>query len=376
MGRSKEVTCICRPALGSAPSHGQSGIVGIVPANKKAVPGQLLRIREIDLPGLQPLTVEGVADRHKVRNRQLVGCLVQTPTGLLVQRWVIAEPDHHSAGIGLELEFVVAEEQRLDHRRRHHGLAGAGGGCERKAVLVSVLVPALPCVAQVLQNLLYGGRLIFIFERKLHLSPPHRETEIGQVGFVKPHGLNAVWQLAGNRLKAALVVGDDISDADHFLGRYCRAIWCGHIQIGQQPVGIDHLPRKHGDDCLQELRWLYDRRDLAEAKADLAAWLAKWSARYPRLTAWAEESIEQTLTFFRLPRQHHKHLKSTNMLERLNEEIRRRTYVVRIFPNAESCLRLVRALAVETNENWMEANRYINMDDLREHKKLELRKVA
>jgi len=139
---------------------------------------------------------------------------------------------------------------------------------------------------------------------------------------------------------------------------------------------LDHLPRKHGDDCLQELRWLYDRRDLAEAKADLAAWLAKWSARYPRLTAWAEENIERTLTFFRLPRQHHKHLKSTNMLERLNEEIRRRTYVVRIFPNAESCLRLVRALAVETNENWMEANRYINMDDLRELKKLELRKAA
>ncbi|MER9414364.1 IS256 family transposase, partial [Mesorhizobium sp. M0589] len=130
---------------------------------------------------------------------------------------------------------------------------------------------------------------------------------------------------------------------------------------------LDHLPRKHGDDCLQELRWLYDRRDLDEAKADLAAWLSKWSARYPRLATWAEEAIEQTLTFFRLPRQHHKHLKSTNMLERLNEEIRRRTYVVRIFPNAESCLRLVRALAVETNENWMEANRYINMDDLREH---------
>lgn len=115
----------------------------------------------------------------------------------------------------------------------------------------------------------------------------------------------------------------------------------------------NHLPRKHGDDCLQELRWLYDRRDLAEAKADLAAWLAKWSGRCPRLTTWAEETIESTTTFFRLPRQHHKHLKSTNMLERLNEEIRRRTYVVRIFPNAESCLRLVRALAVEINEDWI-----------------------
>src|SRR6201990_423241 len=96
---------------------------------------------------------------------------------------------------------------------------------------------------------------------------------------------------------------------------------------------LDHVPRKVDDDCLQELRWLYDRRDLAEARRDLAAWLAKWSGKYPKLTGWVEENIDETLTFYQLPRQHHKHLKSTNMLERLNEEIRRRTHVVRIFPN-------------------------------------------
>jgi len=66
----------------------------------------------------------------------------------------------------------------------------------------------------------------------------------------------------------------------------------------------------------------------------------------------------------------------TNMLERLNEEIKRRTHVVRIFPNAESCLRLIRALAVETHENWLEAHCYLNMDDLREHKKEVLRMAA
>ena len=106
------------------------------------------------------------------------------------------------------------------------------------------------------------------------------------------------------------------------------------------------MPRRVDDDCLQELRWLYDRRDLAEARRDLAAWLTKWSGKYSKLTGWVEDNIDETLTFYRLPRQHHKHLKSTNMLERLNEEIRRRTHVVRIFPNGESCLRLVRALAV------------------------------
>jgi transposase-like protein len=139
---------------------------------------------------------------------------------------------------------------------------------------------------------------------------------------------------------------------------------------------LDYVPRKVDDDCLQELRWIYDRRDLAEARADLAAWIGKWQAKYPRLVAWVEENIEETLSFYRLPRQHHKHLKSTNMLERLNEEIKRRTHVVRIFPNAESCLRLIRALCVETHENWLEAHRYLNMDYLRELKKEALRKAA
>jgi putative transposase len=139
---------------------------------------------------------------------------------------------------------------------------------------------------------------------------------------------------------------------------------------------LDYLPRKHLDDCLQELRWVYDRRDLAEARRDIAQWLAKWQGKYPKLTAWVEDNIEETLTYYRLPVAHHKHMKSTNMLERLNQEIKRRTHVVRIFPNAASCLRLVRALAVETHENWLEAIRYLNMEHLREHKKEALRMAA
>ncbi|GAB4108268.1 MAG: hypothetical protein Kow001_04590 [Acidobacteriota bacterium] len=89
-----------------------------------------------------------------------------------------------------------------------------------------------------------------------------------------------------------------------------------------------------------------------------------------------EQAIEEALTFYRLPVAHHKHLKSTNLLERLNEEIKRRTQVVRIFPNEWSCLRLIRALAVEMHENWIEAIRYLNMEELKEHKKQQLREVA
>jgi putative transposase len=139
---------------------------------------------------------------------------------------------------------------------------------------------------------------------------------------------------------------------------------------------LDYVPRKVDDDCLQELRWMHDRRDIAEVRRDLAQWLDKGQGKYPKLTAWVEDNIEETLSYYRLPLAHHKHLKSTNMLERLNQEIKRRSHVVRIFSNTASCLRLVRALAVETHENWLEGPRYLNMDHLREHKKLALRKAA
>jgi len=139
---------------------------------------------------------------------------------------------------------------------------------------------------------------------------------------------------------------------------------------------LDHLPRKGDDDCLRELRWLYDRRDVNEARKDLAGWLKRWQDKYAKLCAWVEDNIGETLSFYSLPLGHHKHLKSTNMLERLNEEIKRRTRVVRIFPNEQSCLRLIRALAVETHENWIEAHRYLDMNLLHEHKKEQLMQLA
>ncbi len=104
---------------------------------------------------------------------------------------------------------------------------------------------------------------------------------------------------------------------------------------------------------------------MTEAQRDLANGLAKWSGKYPKLTDWVEQHIGETLTFYRLPRAHHKHLKSTNMLERLNEEIKRRTRVVGIFPNTESCLCLIRALSVEPHESWLKDHRYLDMDLLR-----------
>lgn len=69
-------------------------------------------------------------------------------------------------------------------------------------------------------------------------------------------------------------------------------------------------------------------------------------------------------------------MRSTNLLERFNQEIKRRTLLVRTFPNAASCLRLVRAIAVEQHEEWQEGNRYLNMSLFKEAKSAHLRDVS
>lgn len=129
---------------------------------------------------------------------------------------------------------------------------------------------------------------------------------------------------------------------------------------------LDYLPRSADRACLQELRWIYDRRDATEARTDLQAWLTRWQEKHPKLCAWVEANIEETFAYYKLPTAHHKHLKSTNLLERLNQEFKRRTHIVRIFTDEACCLRLIRALAVETHEEWIDGNRYLNMEPLRE----------
>ena len=76
---------------------------------------------------------------------------------------------------------------------------------------------------------------------------------------------------------------------------------------------------------------------------------------------WIDEHVEESLAVLALPREHHKQMKSTNMLERLNQELKRRSRCVRIFPNVESCLRLLGTICQEISEEWAN-RRYLNMD--------------
>lgn len=165
------------------------------------------------------------------------------------------------------------------------------------------------------------------------------------------------------------VVSDDHPGLKAAVREVLPGVWWQRCYVHFLRNALDYLPRKADDDCLQELRWMYERRNVEEARRDLKSWLEKWAAKYPKLCAWVEVNIEETWTFYRLPVAHHKHLKSTNLLERFNQEIKRRTLVVRIFPDEASCLRLVRAVAAEQHEEWMEGSRYLKTDLLRDQLK-------
>jgi putative transposase len=163
------------------------------------------------------------------------------------------------------------------------------------------------------------------------------------------------------------VVSDDHPGLKAGIREVLPEVWWQRCYVHFLRNALDYLPRKADDDCLQELRWMYERRNVEEARRDLKQWLEKWNNKYPKLCGWVEENIEETWTFYRLPVAHHKHMKSTNLLERFNQEIKRRTLVVRIFPDEASCLRLVRAVAAEQHEEWMEGSRYMNTELLREY---------
>jgi putative transposase len=102
----------------------------------------------------------------------------------------------------------------------------------------------------------------------------------------------------------------------------------------------------------------------------------RWRGKgHEKIACHLEEHIEECLTCLSFPESHRRRIRTTNGLERFNQELKRRTRVVRIFPNRESCLRLVSALAVEQSEEWLTGRRYLDMEELREHRRLEKREA-
>jgi transposase-like protein len=112
----------------------------------------------------------------------------------------------------------------------------------------------------------------------------------------------------------------------------------------------------------QRIRAIFNAPDRAEAERLLRQAIDLWTKEAPKLAAWAEENLPMGFAVFDLPIAHRIRMRTSNGLERINRELKRRTRVASIFPNAASCLRLVSALLAECDEEWMSGKIYLTME--------------
>jgi transposase-like protein len=130
-------------------------------------------------------------------------------------------------------------------------------------------------------------------------------------------------------------------------------------QNAQRYVPRQSLKKKVAAD----IRAIFNAPDESEAKRLLDHFIQRYHAAAPKLASWAETALPEGFTVFDLPDQHRKRLRTTNVLERVNKEIKRRTRVATLFPNETSCLRLVTAVVMEISDEWETGRIYLTMDE-------------
>lgn len=124
-----------------------------------------------------------------------------------------------------------------------------------------------------------------------------------------------------------------------------------------------HVPNKSLRLEIGEVvRDIYQSTSKEAAQRRLKEVLKTYDSKAGKFCSWLEENFEEGMAFYRFPRALWKKIRTVNYVERLNQEIRRRTRVARLFPNEQSCLRLVSAVLIDTHENWVTGTRYLAIE--------------
>jgi len=139
---------------------------------------------------------------------------------------------------------------------------------------------------------------------------------------------------------------------------------------------LDATPNSLRDEVKTRVRAILDSPDMEIARSLLTKTLDTFEKKAPRAMKILETGFDDALAVLALPEKYRKRLRTTNGLERLNEEIRRRERVIRIFPNRESSLRLIGAVLLEIDNKWAQGRRYLDMNDYLEWRKQQLRYVT
>ena len=174
-----------------------------------------------------------------------------------------------------------------------------------------------------------------------------------------------------------LVVSDDHEGLKAAIARHFQGASHQRCQVHYSRNLLGMVGYARRKELAADLRAIFAAPDRKQALQIASSVADKWRKKKSneKVAEHLEEHIEECLSCLAFPESHRRRIRTTNGLERLNQEIRRRSRVVRIFPNERSCLRLVTALAVEQSEEWITGRRYLDMGELEGHRPEQKRDV-
>ncbi len=177
-----------------------------------------------------------------------------------------------------------------------------------------------------------------------------------------------IW-LKGRGLKGVeLITSDDHGGLVKAIQRHMQGVSWQRCQTHFKRNVLDSCPKASQGELRARLKLLFDAPDMVTARKLLNDVLADFSEKTPRAMQCLESGFDDATAVMALPEPYRKRLRSTNILERLNQEVRRRERVIRIFPNTDSAMRLLGALLMEQDEIWSTGRLYFNMEHYREWK--------
>jgi len=169
-----------------------------------------------------------------------------------------------------------------------------------------------------------------------------------------------------------LVVSDDHQGLKAAIFRHFQGASWQRCQVHYARNLLGMVGTNKRKEIARDLRGVFAATSVERALELVSSVAEKWRGKgNEKVAEHLEEHVEECLACLAFPESHRKRIRTTNGQERLNQEIKRRTKVVRIFPNRESCLRLVTALCVEQSEEWVTGRRYLDMGELDEQRREE-----
>jgi len=162
-----------------------------------------------------------------------------------------------------------------------------------------------------------------------------------------------------------------ISDAHRGLKQAIREVFVGatwqRCRVHLMRNLLVHVPKGTQAMVAATVRTIFEQADTGTAKKQLRQVIATFKDRFPKVVAILEDAEEDIFAYYHFPTDHRRQIASTNPLERLNKELKRRSAVVGIFPNRAAVLRLFGALLIEQADEWLVGRRYFSELSMRQH---------